>query len=287
MSEHQLYLPDGDAVRRIWHEGVLYFSIIDAIQHLTGSQRPSKYWNDLKRKLKKEGFTELSEKIGKLGLQGADGKKYPTDVADIPTLLRIIQSIPSPKVEPFKQWLSQVGYDRLNEDMDPEMGFERIRQTYRQKGYPEDWIETRLRSLDVRKQLTDEWKARGVNEQAEYAILTAEIAKATFGLTPSAHKGLKGLDKHNLRDHMTNLELIFSMLGEEATRQIAIRDDAQGFLDNHEAAAQGGALAGEARENFEIKGQIKVVSADNFLKQIADAQKEGLAGSSPEMPPQP
>ena len=268
-------------IRRIWHEEKWFFSIIDVIGVLTDNDRPSKYWTDVKRKLEKEGaWLELSEKIGKFKFVAPDGKMRPTECVNRQTLLRIIMSIPSSKAEPFKLWLAQVGEERIEEIENPELGIERIRDLYKAKGYPKEWIEMRLRSIDIRKQLTDEWKQRGVEEGTEYSILTAQIAKATFGLTPSEHKQLKNLDKQNLRDHMTNMELIFTMLGEESTRQIAVQDNAQGFNDNHEAAQQGGKLAGEARKRVEKDKRVKVVSAENFMKQIQESEK------NTELPPE-
>lgn len=213
MSNIKLF--ESKQVRSEWNEKEQqwYFSIIDVIEILTESQRPRKYWADLKKKLLQEGFEQLSEKIGQLKMEASDGKKYLTDVAEVKTLLRIIQSIPSPKAEPFKRWLAQIGYERLEEIENPELATQRTRELYKAKGYSDDWIEKRMRSIAIREELTEEWKNRGVREQLEYAILTAEISKATFGLTPSEYKKIKGLKSQNLRDHMTDLELIFSMLG--------------------------------------------------------------------------
>jgi DNA-damage-inducible protein D len=188
----------------------------------------------------------------------------------------LVMSIPSHKAEPLKQWLAQVGTERIEETENPEIGFERIRETYKLKGYSDEWIETRLKSIEVRKQLTDEWKMRGVDEQREYSILTAEIAKHTFGVSPSEHKNIKGLDKQNLRDHMTPLELIFTMLGEEMTRSIAQKEDAQGFTENHEATQKAGSIAGRAREDAEKRGGIKIVSSENYLNQIEESTKDKL-----------
>lgn len=257
-------------VRRVWHEGRWFFSIIDVIEILTDSVAPSKYWSKLKNHLINDSHVDLSTISRKFKFTAIDGKKRPTDCSDTEGLLRIIMSIPSPKAEPLKVWLAKVGYEHIQEIEDPELGFERLRELYKAKGYPDEWIETRLKSIDIRKQLTDEWKARGVKEGQEYSILTAEIAKATFGMSPSEHKNLKQLEKENLRDHMTNLELIFTMLGEEATRTVAVRDDAQGFEDNHDAAQKGGRMAGNARKSFEDTEGLKVVSPNNFLNQIEE-----------------
>lgn len=217
MSNIKLF--QGKKIRTHWDEasGKWYFSVIDVLEVLSESNNPRRYWSDLKRKLTKEGFDQLYEIIVQLKLISTDGKKYKTDCADTRGLLRIIQSIPSPKAEPFKRWLAQVGTDRLEEIEDPELASKRAREIYQAKGYPEDWIEKRMRSIAIREELTDEWKQRGIKEQIEYAILTAEISKAIFGLTPSQYKEVKGLKRENLRDHMTDLELIFSMLGEAST----------------------------------------------------------------------
>ena len=261
-------------IRKAWYREAWYFSVIDVIEVLTGTNRSRKYWSDLKKKLHTEGYFELSENIGQLKMLSADGKLYKTDVANTKTLLRLIMSIPSPNAEPFKQWLAQVGQERIEEIENPETGIERIRELYKAKGYSNEWIDTRLKSIDIRKQLTEEWKGRGVKEGQEYSILTAEIAKATFGLTPAEHKNLKGLETQNLRDHMTNLELIFTMLGEETTRRFSIKDDAQGFIENHDAAQRGGHATGEALKRYEQTSGESVVSPDNFLKQIEASQNK-------------
>ncbi|MBU2524958.1 Bro-N domain-containing protein [Patescibacteria group bacterium] len=255
----------GKEVRRIIYKNEWWFSIIDVIETLTDSDRPRKYWSDLKKKLASEGYSEVSEKIGQLKLEASDGKMRETDCANTETLFRIIQSIPSSKAEPFKRWLAQVGYERVQEIEDPEIGTKRTRALYKAKGYPEGWIEKRMRGIAVRETLTDEWQKRGVKEGKEYSILTAEIAKATFGMTPSQHKKYKALKCENLRDHMNDLELIFSMLGEAATTEIAINRDVQGFPQNKKAAQQGGEVAGKARKDVEFKSGKKVVSKENFL----------------------
>ena len=262
-------------LRRIWHEEAWWFSVIDIIQILTESSNPSVYWRVLKKRLIAEG-SQVVTNCNALKLPAPDGKSYKTDCATTETIFRLVMSVPSPNAEPLKQWLAQVGRERIEETENPELGFERIRETYKLKGYSDEWIETRLKSIEVRKQLTDEWKMRGVDENREYSILTAEIAKGTFGIAPSEHKNIKGLEKENLRDHMTPLELIFTMLGEEMTRNIAQKEDAQGFSENHEAAQKAGSIAGRARKDAEKRGGIKVVSSDNFLKQIEEARKEDL-----------
>ncbi len=273
-QNNKIILFQEKAIRRVWHNEQWYFSVIDVIEVLTGSNRSRKYWNDLKKKLTTEGYVELSENIGQLKMLSTDGKFYKTDVANTQTMLRLIMSIPSPKAEPFKQWLAQVGQDRIDEIENPEIAIERAREIYKAKGYSDEWIETRIKSIGIRKELTEEWKVRGVKEGQEYSILTAEIAKATFGLTPNEHKALKGLERQNLRDHMTNLELIFTMLGEEVTKQFAVQDNAIGFDENQAVAQRGGTAAGEARRNLEKRG-AKVVSSENFLNQIENAEKNG------------
>ncbi len=257
-------------IRRTWYNEEWWFSVIDVVGVLSESANPNRYWSDLKRKLSQEAGSEQPyENIVRLKLAAPDGKQRETDCANTETLFRVIQSIPSPRAEPFKRWLAQVGYERVKEIENPELASARARELYQAKGYPKDWIEKRLRSIAVRGELTDEWKARGVAEGREYAILTAEIARATFGVTPVEHSQLKGLDKvktgNNLRDHMTDLELIFTMLGEASTTEIARNKDAQGFDDNRDAAKQGGAVAGNARKELEAKSGKPVVSRANYL----------------------
>jgi len=252
-------------IRRILHKGEWWFSIIDVVETLSGTDRPRKYWNDLKKKLLQDGYVQLSEKIGQLKLVASDGKEYSTDCANTETMFRIIQSIPSPKAEPFKRWLAKVGYERVQEIEDPELATARTRELYRAKGYSEAWIEKRMRGIAVRAELTEEWKQRGVGEAPEYAILTAEISKAAFGMTPAEYKEHKGLERQNLRDHMTDLELIFSMLGEAAATEIARKQDSQGFPENRIAARKGGKIAGDAREKLEIETGEKVATQENYL----------------------
>ncbi len=220
---------ESKTIRRILHQNEWWFSVIDIVGALTESSIPKRYWADLKGNLlEKEGF-EPYAKIVQFKMLAEDGKMRETDCANTETMLRIIQSIPSPKAEPFKMWLSKVGYERIQEIENPELAQKRTREIYKAKGYPDSWIEKRMRGIQVREELTDEWKRRGVKESQEFSILTAEISKAAFGLTPSQHKDFKGLKKENLRDHMNDLELIFSMLGEAATTEIARNTDAQGF----------------------------------------------------------
>jgi hypothetical protein len=242
-----------------------YFSVIDVIHVLTDSTVPKRYWSDLKKKLSKEG-SQAYDKIVHLKMTAEDGKNRVTDTADTETMLRLIQSIPSPKAEPFKQWLAQVGAERIAEIENPELAQARIRATYKAKGYSDAWIEKRIRGIQARDELTNEWKNRGVKEGKEYSILTAEISKATFGIIPSEYKSLKGLTKtsENLRDHMTDLELIFTMLGEASTTEIAKNKNAQGFIENHKAAKAGGNVAGNARKELEEKSGAKIVNKQNF-----------------------
>lgn len=269
-----LILFEQKQVRRAWDESnqKWYFSIVDVIEILTDSPNPRKYWSVLKTRLKKDN-SELTTICSQLKMQSADGKFYNTDVANTEGLLRIIQSIPSPKAEPFKRWLAKVGYERLEEIENPEIATKRMREIYKQKGYSDEWIEKRARGIAVRDELTEEWKKRGVKEQLEYAILTAEISKATFGMTPSEYKNFKALDKpkDNLRDHMTDLELIFTMLGEASTTEIAKKKDAKGFPENKRAATEGGTVAGNARKELEEKSGTKVSTKTNY-NELPEAQ---------------
>jgi len=273
MSSIKLF--ESKKIRSEWDdkEQKWYFSVIDIIEILTESQRPRKYWADLKKKLLQEGFEQLSEKIGQLKMEASDGKKYLTDVSDVKTLLRIIQSIPSPKAEPFKRWLAQVGYERLEEIENPELAAQRTRDLYKAKGYPDDWIEKRMRSIAIREELTEEWKNREIKEQIEYSILTAEISKATFGLTPTEYKALKGLKSQNLRDHMTDLELIFSMLGEASTTKVTRAKNAKGFIENKKAAIIGGKIAGNALKELEKESGEKVITTENYLPEAMKKKK--------------
>jgi len=256
----------GKRIRKTIHKSEWWFSVIDVIEVLTGTQRPRKYWNDLKKNIKKEGYNELSDKIGQLKLMSSDGKFYVTDCVNTETMFRLIQSIPSPKAEPFKLWLARVGYERIKEIENPELATKRTRALYKAKGYSDDWIEKRMRGIAIREELTDQWQKRGIQQPREYEILTAEISSATFGMTPSAYKKYKKLKRENLRDHMTDLELIFSMLGEASTKEIAVNKDTQGFVQNKQVANEGGAVAGNARRELERKSGKKVSTRENYLK---------------------
>lgn len=252
-------------IRRIWLENQWFFSVVDIIEALTDSTNPRDYWYRLKRREKESSGIELSTFCRQLKLQAADGKYYQTEAVNTESAFRVIQSIPSPKAEPFKRWLAQVGRERIEEIENPELAQQRMREIYQQKGYPKDWIEKRVRSIAIRDELTDEWKNRGIQKKNEFAILTSEITKATFGVTPSQYKELKGLQRENLRDHMTDLELIFTMLGEAATTEIARNKDAQGFNQNKTVAREGGTIAGDARRQLENKSGKKVVTPKNYL----------------------
>jgi hypothetical protein len=256
------------SIRRVWHKEEWWFSVVDVCAILTASPDAGAYWRKLKQRLNAEGGQPVTFCHG-LKLTAPDGKQRETDCANTEGLFRIIQSIPSPKAEPFKRWLAQVGYERVKEIENPELASARARELYQAKGYPQAWIEKRLRAISVRGELTDEWKARGVAEGKEYSILTAEIARATFGITPGEHSQLKGLGVvktgNNPRDHMTDLELIFTMLGEASTTEIARRSDALGFDENRTSAKEGGKIAGNARKALEAKTGNKVVSKGNYL----------------------
>lgn len=248
-------------IRTVWSdtEEQWYFSVIDIIEALTQTDRPRKYWSDLKSKLTKEG-SELSEKIGQLKIQAEDGKMRLTDVVDTEQLLRLIQSIPSPKAEPFKLWIAKVARERIDEIEDPERGIDRLMETYLKKGYSKEWINQRLKSIEIRKELTDEWEQRGVQKGQEYAILTDEITKAWSGLTVKEYKGHKGLKKENLRDNMSNLELVLTMLAEATTTEISKEKKPKTFTENKNIAKQGGAVAGNTRKEIEQKTGKKVVT---------------------------
>jgi DNA-damage-inducible protein D len=271
--DNQLAIFEQKPIRSVEHDGEMYFSIVDIIEVLTDSTKPSNYWNMLKKR-----DDQLSTICVKLKLKGLDNKNYPSDCANTEGVLRILMSVPSPKAEPFKLWLAQVGKQAIVETENPELGIDRLTELYRAKGHTDEWIKSRLQSIETRKKLTDDWKERGVTEGVEYSLLTATIAKGTFDLTPTEHGKLKGLERQNLRDHMTPLELIFTALSEEATRIYAEENDAQGFHENHDAADKGGKTAGNARRGFEKETGRKVVSSDNFL---------GLKGAekTDELPP--
>ena len=249
-----------DAEKEEW-----YFSIIDVISVLTGTANPRRYWSDLKRKLKTEGANELYEKIVQLKMLSSDGKRYKTDVANTEQLLRIIQSIPSPKAEPFKAWLAMVGKERIEETIDPEQAIDRALDTYLKKGYSEEWIHQRLLAIRIRNELTDEWKKRGVQKGKEYAILTDEISRAWSGMTTGQYKRRKGLTKENLRDNMTDLELVLTMLAEASTTDISKTAKPQTFEENKQVAKRGGKVAGIARQALEAETGKPVITEKNAV----------------------
>ncbi len=282
MENNKIVVFESRQIRRVWHKEEWWFSVVDVVEILSESSNPAVYWRVLKKRLKDEGSAQTVTNCNGFKLTAADGKLRLTDCANTETMFRIIQSIPSPKAEPFKAWLARVGYERIQEIENPELAAERAREYYQAMGYSEEWIERRMQSIAIRGQLTDEWKARGVQEGQEYAILTSEISRATFGLTPTEYKDLKSLKRENLRDHMTGLELIFTMLGEEATRMDAVKTEAQGFDKNRESAIRGGTAAGNALETFEKTTGDQVVTRDNFKDQIAEAKQQQRIGGKKE-----
>ena len=281
MADSKIVVFQDKQIRRVWVDDDWYFSIVDIVCVLTGSPEPRKYWN----KVKTREFTDLqlSPIWRQLKLPAADGKQYRTDCATTQAMFRIIQSIPSPKAEPFKQWLAQVGYERVQEIENPELAQERMKAIYEAKGYPKDWIDKRLRGIAIRQNLTDEWKERGIREERDFAILTAEIARATFGVTPSEHRAIKRLTKkgQNLRDHMTDLELIFTMLGERVTTEISQQEKPDTFAESKQVARRGGNVAGVARRETERELGHSVVSGQNFLDRNPDGLIEDTIGLPP------
>jgi len=263
-EDTRIALFKGKAVRRKLVIDKWYFSIVDVVSALTESERPRKYWADLKSDLINEGF-EVSAFIGQLKLIAEDGKLRETDCADTEGIFRIIQSIPSKKAEPFKRWLAKVGYERVQEIENPELAQERMKKLYELKGYSKDWIDKRLRGIAIRQGLTDEWKKRGVEEESDFAILTAEISKAAFGMTPAQYKQFKGLKDENLRDHMTDLELIFNMLGEASTSEIEKAQNPNTFQEHIVVSNKGGNIARNARLELEEETGESVISEENYL----------------------
>lgn len=263
----QIKLFEEKKVRSVWNEEEQqwYFVVVDVIEVLTDSKNPTDYIKKMRKRdpVLSEGWGQL---VTPLGVQTAGGTQR-INCANVKSLLRIIQSIPSPKAEPFKQWLAQVGYERMQEIENPELAQKRMKEIYEKKGYPKDWIDKRLRGIAIRQNLTDEWKERGITKEKDFAILTAEISKATFGLTPSEYKNVKGLTKknQNLRDHMTDLELIFTMLGERVTTEISQQEKPEDFEGNKDVARRGGNVAGVARKETEKELGHSVISSENFL----------------------
>ena len=268
LFEHKKIRSHWDAEEEKW-----YFSVVDVIEVLTGTDRPRKYWSDLKAKLQKEG-SELSEKIGQLKIEAEDGKMRETDVADTEQLFRLIQSIPSPKAEPFKQWLAKTGYERIEESQDPEKSIDRAMENYMRLGYSKEWINQRLKSIEVRKELTDEWESRGVKKGQEFATLTDIITKAWSGKTVKQYKQHKNLKKENLRDNMTNLELVLNMLAEATTKEISTEKKPKNLAENKIIAKQGGTIAGNTRKAIEAKTGKKIVSSQNAKKLLTGKTKK-------------
>jgi prophage antirepressor-like protein len=268
-QSNQLVLFQSKQIRRIWHEKQWYFSVVDVCGALTDSPDAGAYWRKLKQRLVEEGSEVVTFCHG-LKLEAPDGKMRETDCANTEGMFRIVQSIPSPKAEPFKRWLAQVGYERVQEIENPELAQERMKKLYEQKGYPKDWIDKRLRGMAIRQNLTDEWQKRGLSHEKDFAILTAEISKATFGMTPSEykkHKNIPAKSKANLRDNMTDLELIFTMLGEKVTTEISQKEKPKNMPAHKKVAKRGGSVAGNARKETERELGRSVVSRENYLSE--------------------
>lgn len=263
----------GNGIRKTIHKNEWWFSVLDIVGVLTDSPQPKTYW--AKMKDRDEEISQPFPFWEQLKLLTDDGKMRATDCANTEGIFRLIQSIPSPKAEPFKRWLAKVGYERVQEIEDPELATKRTRILYKLKGYSENWIEKRMRGIAIREELTDEWKKRGVKEQKEYEVLTAEISKATFGVTPSEYKKLKGLKRENLRDHMDDLELIFNMLGERVTTEISQQEKPDTFVKNKKVAERGGSVAGNARKQTEKEIGRGVVTKENFLSKPKDKKQLG------------
>jgi DNA-damage-inducible protein D len=267
-KENTLVIFKEKQIRRTWHNQEWWFSVVDICGALTESADAGAYWRKLKQRMKEEGSESVTF-CHELKLEASDGKKYLTDCANTAGIFRIIQSIPSPKAEPFKKWLAEVGYERIKEIENPELAQERMKSLYEQKGYPKDWIDKRLRGIAIRQNLTEEWQERGISNEKDYAILTAEISKATFGMTPKEYKKFKNLptkSNANLRDNMTDLELIFTMLGEKVTTEISKQEKPETFNKNKKIAKRGGAVAGNARKATEKELKRSVISKKNYLE---------------------
>ncbi|MCZ7400799.1 MAG: Bro-N domain-containing protein [Candidatus Methanoperedens sp.] len=275
-SKDALVVFEGTKIRRIWHDEQWFFSVVDVVRVLTDSADPKDYWYRLKKREADSSGIELSTFCRQLKLPSSDGKKYETDSANTESMFRIIQSIPSKKAEPFKRWLAKVGYERIQEIENPEMAQDRVKEYYELKGYPEDWIDKRLRGIAIRQDLTDEWKTRGIQEKKDFAILTNEISKATFGKTIGEYKKFKRLerDSQNLRDHMTDWELILTMVGEKATTDITISKDSLGFEECKDSAIEGGTIAKNTRKELEEKTGKSVISSGNYLHLTGKKQKK-------------
>ncbi|MCX6810012.1 MAG: Bro-N domain-containing protein [Candidatus Berkelbacteria bacterium] len=273
MKTTKIALFQGKEIRKVIYKNEWWFSVVDIVEALTESGRPSVYWTAMKARVKDEAAFQLSTICRQLKMIAPDGKMRETDCANTEGIFRIIQSIPSPKAEPFKRWLARVGYERVQEIDDPELATKRTRMLYKLKGYSEDWIEKRMRGITIREELTDEWHKRGAREQNDYEILTAEISKATFGVVPSEYKKLKGLKRENLRDHMNDFELIFNMLGERSTTEIHKVEKSEGVPKLRHDANRGGKIAGNARRELEKELGRSVVSTNNFLPRNKKIEK--------------
>ena len=274
----QICLFKSEEIRQILHDDEWWYSVVDIVGVLSQSQNPSRYWSELRKKLMEEsGTSELFDNIEQLKMPGKDGKMYPTDCANAETVFRIVQSVPSPRAEPFKKWLAKTAYERILEMQNPEIAVKRAIASYELQGRNNEWIRRRIETIISRNELTAEWKERGVKEGVEYAVLTDEISSGTFGVTTREHKEYKRLEKrHSLRDHMTGLELVLTMLGEEATKEIAVNTDARGFYKNRMAARSGGKIAGETRRSIEEKSGKKVLSSNNFLELEAEDERKQI-----------
>ena len=275
--QHKLVVFQSKDIRRKWHEEEWFYSVVDVCGALTNSNNPRDYWYKIKKRVSDEEKAELSTICRQLKLSASDGKKYNTDCANSEGIFRIIQSIPSPKAEPFKRWLAKVGKERLDEIENPELAQTRMKEIYEQKGYPKDWIDKRIRGIAIRQNLTDEWQERGIKDELDYAILTAEISKATFGMTPGEYKKFKNLpvkSKANLRDNMDDLELIFTMLGERMTTEISKEEEPDTFDENKNVAKRGGNVAGNARKNAEKELGRSVISKKNYLGKVDKKELE-------------
>lgn len=280
IENDKIQLFEDKKIRTAWDEEneEWYFSIVDVCEVLSGTDNPRRYWSDLKRKLKSEGAVEVYEKIVQLKMTAPDGKKRLTDVADTEQLLRIIQSIPSPKAEPFKMWLAQVGREHIEETIDPELTIDRALETYLKKGYTREWINQRLQAIQVRKELTDEWETRGVEKGIEYAILTDEITKAWSGMSTRQYKNLKGLTKENLRDNMSTMELVLNMLAEATTTELSKAHRPETFDENKEIAKRGGKYAGDTRKSIEADTGRAIITPKNAaqLNEVVTNMIEGV-----------
>jgi DNA-damage-inducible protein D len=273
MTSKQIALFKGKKIRKTIYKDEWWFSVVDVVEALTESSNPRDYWYKIKIRVKNEDGIELSTICRQLKLESNDGKKYETDCSNTEGIFRIVQSIPSPKAEPFKRWLAKTGYERIQEIENPELSAKRMRMIYKLKGYSDEWIEMRMRGIAIREELTDEWKKRGAEHDNDYEILTAEISQAAFGLKPSEYKKLKGLKRENLRDHMDDFELIFNMLGERATKEIHQTENSKGMVKLKSDAKAGGDIAGNARQALEKRIGRSVVSKKNYLKKPQDKKR--------------